>query len=638
MDITTLDAGILDDLQGYIVSQFATFMGAIGPYHQFMYGHIPIDEAFSPGRIFAFGMKTSGGILKAAFSLSIVTTFGGLFIAWFYVGAAVLTLCAFGFLAIQVFVASTLFQLIILIGLFLLPFGIWKKTAFIVEPVFGLIAGYGVSLMVLAAIANLIVGYGEFVIPKLAAFTLAAAGSAAMFSLCAVYLAIYARKVATEMISGAPSMGAEEALNTLGASARALAGTVAAIGASVIGAAAVAGAATRSAQAALGGGAASSGASGATVSGTTSTGSLGGSAMAPPDIGSIKASGAMHARFQQEMGELNQKSAGVAQQQNPLMGSNVQSLGLKRIAKEMQATVGQEGGLSETAADRLKSRMDEVQAQRTANVNGGMDSETAAAIAEGGYQAAVSEAVSSLSPKGAVGTEDARESAGMHTLSGSTQSNDVMLANRMGIVGEIHSAALQGKSTRETMEALGDKMKPIEDAATMNGVASEANVHKMGIINSVRESLGVPSDKEGAKAWAEARASQSSSAGGSGGSAGLSNGGVARSGGAWDGPPSARQRVAAEKHNVDISGMTKGEASLELEKSGMDDSWNKERTNGGGSSSGSGAGAGGVGLGSPSNTNIPSVPNWLKKTASGRIMPTNTNGHGAYRTGSFTGE
>ncbi len=701
MDVTTLDAGILDDFQGYIVSQLATAMGLFGPYHQFMYGlfifivicllgakitrdigaswllitklimisvfvwfttnwveftdvwsqtmvwagtnaggnHIPIEQAFSSGTIFAFGMKTSGGILRAAFSLSILTETGGIFIAWFYVGAAILTLFAFGFLAIQVFVATTLFQLIILIGLFLLPFGIWKKTAFIVEPVFGLIAGYGVSMMVLAALSNVIVGYGEWVIPRLAEFSLAAAGSAAMFSLCSVYLAIYARKVATEMISGAPSMGAEEALNTIAASTRALAGTVAAAGLAGMAATAAAGAATKSAQAAMGQLGSGGAGKDASISGTASTGSAGASGSVP-EIGPVKAAGAMHARFSAEMSSLSAKSAGVAQSQNAHMGSNVQSLGLKRIAREMQGTVGQSGGLSESAAENLKSRMEQVQSQHTANVKGGMPSDMAAGIAEGGYQKAVNQAMKGMSPDSKMTLGSARESVGMHSLSSTTQSNDVMMASKMGIVGQIQQAALEGKSTRETMESLGDKMKPIEDAAVLNGAGAEADVHKMGIINSVRETMGVPSDKEGAKAWAAARSSSSSGSGasgsGGGGSRQLSNGGVARTGGAWDGPPSAKQAAAADNHRLDISGMTKGEASLALEKAGMEKSWNTGGT--GGKGSGSGGAGGGGGLSSPSNTNVPSVPNWLKKTAGGRIMPNNTNGHGGYRSNDIIGD
>src|SRR5687767_3668390 len=123
MDPSQLDAGILDELQGYIIRHLATFGGALGSYHQLMFGifvfivivllaakitrdigaswllvtklvticiavwfctnwvgitdiwaktmvwagtnaggsHMPTDVAFSASRVFAYGMKVSGG-------------------------------------------------------------------------------------------------------------------------------------------------------------------------------------------------------------------------------------------------------------------------------------------------------------------------------------------------------------------------------------------------------------------------------------------------------------------------------------------------------------------------------------------------------------------------------------------------
>ena len=64
--------------------------------------------------------------------------------------------------------------------------------------------------------------------------------------------------------------------------------------------------------------------------------------------------------------------------------------------------------------------------------------------------------------------------------------------------------------------------------------------------------------------------------------------GTARTGGAWDGPPSPKQHRAAEKYGVDLGGMTKGQASLALEQAGMDASWYNAapRSGGGGASPG----------------------------------------------------
>ena len=642
MDPTQLDAGILDELQGYIITQFATFGGALGPYHQFMFGlfvfivivllgakitrdlqaswllmtklvticiavwfctnwvgitdiwaktmvwagtnaggnHMPTDAAFSASRVFAYGMKVSGGIIKAAFNLKAVFSVGGWFIAWTYGACAVLTLCAFGFMAIQIFIATTLFQILVMISLFMLPFMVWKRMAFLVEPAFAVIAGYGVSLMVLAALMNLVVGFGEMVTPRLAEFTLTTAASAAMYALSSMFLGIYGRKVATEMISGSPSLGAEEALNNLAASARALATVTGAAVAAGIGATAIAGAASRSARAALAGGASAASGEAASVSGIASTSSSsagsGGSGSAsnfsPQEMAPIRAANAMHQRFQASIGEVSQKGERISDEQGEKMGNHVGSLGYKRVAREMQASVGQQGGLSSTAATRLRERMDGVQQQHTANVNSGMDSTLAAGIANNGYRSAVEEAASSLKADGPVTSEDARESAGMHTLSDTTTANDLMLANRMGIVGEIRQAAIDGQSTRETMERLGDKMKPIEDAAIMNGSGAEADVHKMGIINSVRETLGVPADKEGAQTWAKEQSVE-------------------------------RGAGQAATAVVPVSGAQPAVVSLRA-----------------------------------TNTNEITVPNWVKRAAAGRIMPTNTTGHGSYRTGNIAGD
>ena len=542
--------------------------------------HLPTDVAFSASRVFAYGMKVSGGIIKAAFNLKAVFSVGGWFIAWTYGACAILTLCAFGFMAIQIFIATTLFQILVMISLFMLPFMVWKRMAFLVEPAFAVIAGYGVSLMVLAALMNLVVGFGEMITPRLAEFTLTTAASAAMYALSSMFLGIYGRKVATEMISGSPSLGAEEALNNLAASARTLATVAGGAVAAGIGATALAGAASRSARAAMAGGASSVSGESASVSGTASTGSssagsgtsVGSVSFSPQEMGPIRAAGAMHQRFQASIGEVSQKGEQVSEEQGERMGSNVGSLGYKRVAREMQASVGQEGGLSSSAATRLRERMDEVQQQHTGNVNAGMDSTLAAGIANNGYRSAVEEAADSLKTTGPVTAESARESAGMHTLSETTASNDLMLASRMGIVGDIRQAALDGKSTRETMEALGDRMKPIEDAATMNGSGSEADVHKMGIINSVRESLGVPADRDGAESWAKEQSAQ-------------------------------RGAVQSAPAVLPASGVPASVVSLRA-----------------------------------TNTNNIEVPDWVKRAATGRIMPSNTTGHGSYRTGNIVGD
>lgn len=642
--VRTLDAGILDEFQGYIIGQLATFMGLLGPYHQFMYAtfifiticllackmtrridvswtlltklitisifvwmtknwgevtgiwadtmvwagtnaggnHLAVDRAFSASRVWAAGMQVSGGIIDAAFSLKIIYKTGGVFIAWIYSLCAILTLAAFGFMAIQVFVATTLFQIIVMVGMFLLPFGIWKLTAFIAEPVFGVIASYGVSMMVLTALMNLVVGFGNVIIPRLSEFTFAAAASAALFSLAAMFLGIYGRKIATEMITGSASIGAEEALNALSSATRMLATTVG--GMAVAGAGAVA-IGTKAAQAARGvassgAGAEASGSTGAVgvgtnmLSGSSSGADAGGATgSAAANMKPIQAAQAMADRFGGSMGEVNAKAA---EAQSLGMGSGqsevIRAGGYKRLAEEMVASAGKEGGLSHSAAEKLSGDMANINAQHQQEKALGTDRTMRFSNTANRYEAAIGEAIGSLKAGGDVSTANARDSVGFHTLSADTARSDAMMANRLGVVADIHKHAAEGKSVRESMEALDKdgKLKPVEEAAVMNGAGDEANVHKMGMIKSVREALGVPTDKKEFAAW------------------------------------QAEQAREKEKSSTAVvQPVQQGGAAIVL---------------------------------SPTNNNTPSVPQWLKRSASGRIMPTGTSGNGGFRVSNVSGD
>lgn len=61
-------------------------------------------------------------------------------------------LLAFFFIAIQAFITYLEFLLITSVGLILIPFGVFRPTAFLAEKTFGAIVGFGIKLMVLAVI------------------------------------------------------------------------------------------------------------------------------------------------------------------------------------------------------------------------------------------------------------------------------------------------------------------------------------------------------------------------------------------------------------------------------------------------------------------------------------------------------
>ena len=72
-----------------------------------------------------------------------------LFLAW------VITLLAFFFLAIKLFITIIEFKLTTLAGFVLIPFALWNKTSFLAERVLGNVIASGIKLMVLAIIVGI---------------------------------------------------------------------------------------------------------------------------------------------------------------------------------------------------------------------------------------------------------------------------------------------------------------------------------------------------------------------------------------------------------------------------------------------------------------------------------------------------
>ena len=142
-------------------------------------------------------------------------------IAW------VITLFAFFFLAIQLFVTIIEFKLTTLAGFILIPFALWNKTSFLAEKVLGNVVSSGIKLMVLA----IIVGIGSTIFSEItSAFTpgeveLKDAASVILGSLAILALGLFGPGIATGLVSGAPQLGAGAAVGTMAAvGAGALAG------------------------------------------------------------------------------------------------------------------------------------------------------------------------------------------------------------------------------------------------------------------------------------------------------------------------------------------------------------------------------------------------------------------------------
>jgi type IV secretion system protein TrbL len=144
-----------------------------------------------------------------------------------YGWAFIFTLVAFFMLAIQVFITYLEFYLVAALSLVLVPFGVFKHTAFIAERAFGSVVSFGVKLMVLsfiiAAAQPVLAGITVPAVP-----TLQQAYMVLLAALAIAFLAWHAPGIAAGMISGGPSLTAGSAAgfvasSTLGALAGAAA-------------------------------------------------------------------------------------------------------------------------------------------------------------------------------------------------------------------------------------------------------------------------------------------------------------------------------------------------------------------------------------------------------------------------------
>ena len=200
------------------------------------------DDLLRPGFIADTGFKAAHPILTQIGELTGPVKFFhnivlivALFLAW------IITMFAFFFLAIQLFVTILEFKLTTLAGFILIPFALWNKTSFLAEKVLGNVVASGIKLMVLA----IIIGIGSTIFGDItSAFTpppdnptlvvpikLKDAASIMLGSMALLALGIFGPGIATGLVSGAPQLGAGAAV-----------GTMAAVGAGALAGGAVAGA------------------------------------------------------------------------------------------------------------------------------------------------------------------------------------------------------------------------------------------------------------------------------------------------------------------------------------------------------------------------------------------------------------
>lgn len=198
-------------------------------------GSLSADDLIRPGFVANTGFEAATPLLDEisaltgpiAFFVNIVII-GVLALAW------LITLFAFFFLAIQLFVTIIEFKLTTLAGFVLIPFALWNKTSFLAERVLGNIIASGIKLMVLA----IIIGIGSTIFGEITStfepgnVSLEQAASVILGSLSLLALGIFGPGIANGLVTGAPQLGAGAAVATAaGVGAGAVAGGLAAKGA-----------------------------------------------------------------------------------------------------------------------------------------------------------------------------------------------------------------------------------------------------------------------------------------------------------------------------------------------------------------------------------------------------------------------
>jgi type IV secretion system protein TrbL len=257
-------------------------------------GTITAEDIMKPGFVAATGFDAAYPLLDEISKLSGPVAFfkniviiAVLFLAW------IVTLLAFFFLAIQLFITIIEFKLTTLAGFVLIPFALWNKTSFLAEKVLGNVIASGIKLMVLA----IIVGIGSTIFTTITAtfapdeVTLEQAASVILGSLALLALGLFGPGIATGLVSGAPQLGAGAAVGTVaGVAAGGMAG--AAVGKSALGSAARAATSSVGSAASMAGGARTAYAMSSAASGQTGmkAAAAGVGGVARAGAGSVKAS------------------------------------------------------------------------------------------------------------------------------------------------------------------------------------------------------------------------------------------------------------------------------------------------------------------------------------------------------------
>ncbi|QQP89908.1 P-type conjugative transfer protein TrbL [Skermanella sp. TT6] len=410
----------------------------------------------------------------------------------------IIVVFAFFIMSLQVLVAIIEFKLGVVWCFFMVALGIFKGTAFASEKALGYVFASGIKLFALATVVSvgsvLMTTMGTVADPT--APTYNEALGMAFGSLVLAALAWFIPSKVAGVIGGGPSLGAGAAI-----------GTMAAIGATAA-VAAVGGAAVAKA-------ASGTGALRAATTGGATRGGL-------PPMGGVAPGG-------DGGGSPGGNRGGLSWQMraNPVMASSALET-IDRTERAHAATLGKiNGGVSfkapETAEHEraqayrglawdIGSQMQESDPELSQRIEGELDRIEAMKmdLARAGVSPAVNSAtlaeeyrnvtMRALNLDGGGGFDTPSLST---SLTPEGRSRNAALASSLGVGNLIRAEAAKGRTTRQIAEGLGDRLSPVNRMAERIGQGSDANLHRMAVVQAYKDEHGIPNPTDaGFKSWA----------------------------------------------------------------------------------------------------------------------------------------
>ncbi len=173
-------------------------------------------QFLQPGQLAVVGVTAGQPILAY---ISTMLGFTGFFLHFVQIVILLLAwlvvVVSFFILAVQLFIAILEFKLTTLAGFVLVPFALWKGTAFLAERVLGNVISSGIKILVLAVIVGIgTTLFGQITSAMQDAPSVNTALALVLASLSLFGLGIFGPGIAGGLVAGAPQLGAGAAIGT----------------------------------------------------------------------------------------------------------------------------------------------------------------------------------------------------------------------------------------------------------------------------------------------------------------------------------------------------------------------------------------------------------------------------------------